>query len=444
MLISDELFKELGISSHEFQTKSISIDSRSVHEGDVFIAFGDGHKFVNEALEKGAVAAVIDDPEYTVLGKTILVKSTLEFLKDIGKIAKDSAHFKRVIGITGSVGKTTTRSWINSTLNYTHKSFSSIKNYNTIFGLPLSLSLIDGTYDYGVFEFGSNHRGEISELTNYIKPDVGIITNIYESHIGQFKDTNDLALEKISILEGVNAGGFVIYDGDSRYKSMIEREAHSRGIEAISVGFNESSEIYIKYIYKNEIVIKTPFGELSYMLGCLGRQYVYVSALVIATIYSLGLDVREYLKYIEDLRPLAGRGEVLNFDRFSIIDDSYNASPSSMIAALDRLSSFDANSKIAVLGEMRELGSMSALFHEQVSRKLSDLDLKKVFFVGSKELWGIMNAGREVICFEELDNISIEKILKIVQNKSVILLKGSRSIGLEKFIEYVRRTCFTI
>lgn len=429
----------------KFSSNRISIDSRDIKPGDIFLAINKGHDFIKSAIEKGAVAAIIDNSSYFIPEKTILVENTKEALKSIGKYIKTSVGPKKVIGITGSVGKTTTRTWLNNLLNKKFKTSSSIKNYNTIYGLPISLSLIEEGTEFGIFEMGSNNKGEISELSTYLSPDIAILTNIYECHIGKFGTQEALADEKISILDGLNQNGKLIFDGDSLFRDKIESKSYEKGIDTISVGFNDNCDFKI-ISYENEIKLKTPIRIIDYKLSVSGKHFAYISACVIAAIYALNLDILEFIPYLKELTQIKGRGERKEYTfkdkTFFIIDDSYNASPSAVLASLDVFDKIQNNKKIIILGQMKELGMYETHYHNIVAERLTQMNLYQVIFVGEKSLWPIMNKIKNISCFEKMDDFVIEKILKIVQNNSIVLLKGSRSIELNKFIDYIK--CSTI
>ncbi len=396
---------------------------------------------MESALEKGAVAAVIDDSDYIIPGKTILVKDTTEALKAIGKYVKDSVNLKKVIGITGSVGKTTTRCWLTELLNKKFKTFSSIKNYNTIYGLPISLSLIEKETEFGIFEMGSSNKGEISELSTYLRPDIAILTNIYESHIGKFGTQEALSEEKISVLDGLNSNGKLVFDGDSLFRKEIESTAKGRNIKLISIGFSDSCDFKI-ISYRSKIKLKTPIGIIEYELSVQGKHFAYISACVIATIYILDLDIFEFIPYLKNLSQINGRGShkeyIFRNKTFRIIDDSYNASPSAVLASLDVFEMLQNDKKIAILGQMKELENYEERYHKIIAEKLNNMKLYQAVFVGEKSLWPIMNKVKNILCFEKINDFMIEKILEIVQNNTIVLLKGSRSIELNKFIDYIK------
>ncbi|MDR2667255.1 MAG: UDP-N-acetylmuramoyl-tripeptide--D-alanyl-D-alanine ligase [Holosporales bacterium] len=447
MRITDDIVRaSLQIGSVvSFKADRISIDSRNISGGELFIAIKNGNNFVNDAINRGAVAAIVDNPNSQISGKTILVNDSLAALKSIGRYIKNCVSLKKTVGITGSVGKTTTRLWLSTILNHQFNSFAGIKNYNTIYGMPICFSMLEDNVDFGIFELGSSSPGEVSELAHYLNPDIGIITNIYESHIGKFGDHVTIAKEKMSIIGGIRDGGILIYDGDSKFSQNILDMTKRCGIRTISVGFGAHCDFSILK-YDKRVLLKTPKESLTYNLSLNGKHYAYISACIVAAIHAIGLHPRKFLQYFEKLQLLNGRGVVRNFSfrnkTFSVVDDSYNASPTSVIAALDILSSMPHKLKVVVIGEMKELGAYTTYYHELIATKLSSLNIEHIFFVGDVQLWEAMNKVKNIICFEKLDIFAMEKVLEIVQNGCIVLLKGSRSVELDKFIEYVQ--CSTV
>lgn len=444
MKITGELLNEvLGDRSlaSDFVANGISIDSRTLKPGNMFIAINRGHEFVGNALNSGASSAVIDDIRYAVTGRTILVENTTEFLKRIGRTVKNRVSPSKLIAITGSVGKTTTKTWLNSILSRRFNSFCGIGNYNTIYGVPISLSLLEPDIEFGIFEMGSNHPGEISELSRYLEPDIGVTTNIYESHIGNFGSKASLAKEKISIVDGIKPGGTLIYDGDSEFRTDIENAAIAKRLRGVSVGFSRNCDFSVS-CGRGNVTLNTPVGTVEYSLQFSGKHYAYMSAIVVAILYSVGLNVHEYIPFLKDLTLLDGRGSIKKFEYngkvFDVIDDSYNASPSAMFSSLDVFKSMPAKSKIAVIGQMGELGDYSEYYHGLVAEKFGSSDLDTVFFIGDENLWNTIRRHVTATCFDVLNDTSIGKILESVDDGSIILLKGSHSVGLNKILKYLK------
>lgn len=406
---------------------NISIDSRTIEKGDLFFAINRGVGFIETALSKGAIIAVSPSIDGQKQRQNIVyVQDVLEKLLEIGGRIKTDSPAK-IVGITGSAGKTTTKVWLSEVLSKSHKVTAGIKNYNTIYGLPICLSKLKSDDDFGVFELGSNDSGEIKRLSQYLRPDFGIITNIMESHIGRFGSKKVLAIEKISIIDGIKSDGSVVFCGDSEYSEQISSKANEKGLKLISYGFGKKNDFVVEDYIKH-------FGDLR-------GHFDFIKTCVIATIHAFGLNISDYLGYMGDLKPLDGRGGIRRFIRggkeFSIIDDSYNASPSTVIASLNFLKNMRGyNKKIAILGEMGELGEFSLQYHTQVAELLDKLDLDKVFFIGSSAMASPF-IKRGITAFKEIDSEVIARILEIIDVDDIILLKGSNSVHLNKVVKFL-------
>ena len=421
MKITHEILSEaLGLYElSPFVADRISIDSRNIKSEDIFVAINRGHEFVNEAINSGASLAIIDDKQYEVPGKTLTVENTTEALKNIGDCIKTKARLKNLIALTGSVGKTTTKFWLNSLLSHKYNSFCSSGNYNTRYGVSLSLCQLEYGSDFGIFEIGSNHIGEIAELSEYLKPDIGVITNIFESHIGNFGNKQSLAREKISIVNGMKPGGILIFDGDSEFAPNIQDEASRKNLETFAVGFLPNCDFKIiscqQVLAQNTSVeLKTPGGIVNYTLPFMEKHLAYISAMLLAIIWALKLPIADFLPFIK------------------------NASPTAVLAAIENLQSLPNALKIAIIGQMKELGQYETHYHRLVAEKLQSSDFEHVFFIGGENLWSIMTQNKKTKCFSKSDNFVIEEILKMIQNDSVVLLKGSHSLELDKFIKYLK------
>ncbi len=449
MRITHEILAEaLGLSEYlPFVADKISIDSRSVKLGDIFIAINRGHEFVNEAINSGASLVIIDNRKYEVPGKSLIVDNTTKALKNIGNCIRSKTELKNLIAVTGSVGKTSTKFWLNSLLSHKYNSFCSSGNYNTRYGVALSLCQLEYGTDFGIFEIGSNHAGEIAELSEYLKPDIGVITNIFESHIGNFGDKQSLAREKISIVKGIKSGGILIFDGDSEFVTNIQNEAECRHLQTFAVGFSKSCDFSIVSCQNTlpqatDVELKTPGGILKYTLPFREKHLVYVSAMLVAIIWAMKLPIFEFLPFIKDLSKIEGRGNVEKYvfrgKTIEVINDCYNASPTAVLGAIENLQSLPNASKVAIIGQMKELGQYETHYHQLVAEKLRTSNFEHVFFIGDKNLWKIMGSKKNTQCFPKLDNFVIEEILKMIQNNSVVLLKGSRSLELDKFIKYIK------
>ena len=456
MKFTTKILEEILGTKLKFQDSfnKLSVDSRNIENGDIFVGIKgqkvDGNSFAKQALASGARCCIIDNKNFLQNDKAILVNDSLEFLKKIGKFSRNKAQLQKLIAITGSTGKTTTKVWTNQILQKRFRSFASTENYNTIYGIPLSLSMMPEETEYGIFELGTNNVGEISELSNYLLPDIGIIANIYESHIGHFKDKQTLMKEKISIIDGIERGGILIYDGDSEFRKEIQQKASVKSLRLFSVGFSQNCDFSIKKFNNSIVELKTPDDSSEYKIAPAGKHFAYVSALVVAVLYAINAKVSDFLPYFGELSPLPGRGKIFDciYDRkqLKIIDNSYNASPSATLASIEVLSSMKAKHKTAVIGQMGELGNFEEYYHKLVAEKLRTSEIDSIFFIGNERLWPIFQnlLGNKITCFPKINKFVIEKILEMTQNMSVVLVKGSRNVELNQIVEYLNTGCFTI
>jgi UDP-N-acetylmuramoyl-tripeptide--D-alanyl-D-alanine ligase len=440
MKITGEMLKQIADIEHvpDLCASGVSIDSRSTNPGDLFFAIRgknfNGNDFAGEAIAKGAVAAVVDDAN--LIGeKFIVVDDAIDALKNLGAYIKDLVRPKLTFGITGSVGKTTTKLWLHDILGRSRKSYVSPGNYNTIYGIPISLTSLEPGTDYCIMEIGSSRRGEILELSEYLTPDIAIITNIYESHIGNFKDFSELAKEKMSIIDGIGYGGSLVYDGSSPYREDIEKLARDKKILDLSVGFERSCDFYILESNKNVVKLKVPHETFEYCIGEGGRHYAYMSACVIALIYAAGFPIRDILPYFKKLKASRGRGERItcccNGKTFELIDGSYNASPTSVLASLEQLANSPSQRKIAILGQMLELGPHEDHYHDMIANAAKTCELESLIFIGEEKLWRFFKDCEKSRFYPEMTDIVANEILDSIPDKATVLVKGSRSIRLD-------------
>jgi UDP-N-acetylmuramoyl-tripeptide--D-alanyl-D-alanine ligase len=452
MMITGAMLKmALGLDEvPDFRASGVSIDSRSLKPGDIFFAIRgknlDGNRFAWEAMARGAVAAVVDNHQVSGNG-IILVKDATESLKALGKFLKNAANLKGTFGITGSVGKTTTKSWLNQILNHGYRSHTSPGNYNTIYGVSISLAELELGTDYCVMEIGSSNPGEVFEISRYLRPDIGIITNIYESHIGNFKNFSELAKEKMSIIEGIKKGGILIYDGFSRYKNEITKFAVSKGVFCISVGFEHGCDFRILDASHGLVILETPCGKFEYKIGGRGgRHHSYLSACVVASLHAIGLRIEDFLPYFEGVKLEKGRGarSTLYFSRdktFNLIDESYNSSPTAMFASLDVFMAEEAPYKIAFLGQMLELGERDGYYHGLLAERLQTFQIDRLFFIGEKKLWKRFEEVRNIKYYTKVTDVIIDEVLREIPDKALILVKGSRGIGLDALVHLISQAC---
>ena len=442
-----DIIKALNLKggvSLSFQATGISIDSRTLKPGEIFIAIQggtfDGHHFIKDAIDKGAAGVIISQPPPVLLTDYtyFVVPDTLQALTQLGQYARQRSA-AQVIAITGSAGKTTTKEWLAHILRNFGSTVFSKDSYNNQFGVPLSLSNLEPHSTFGVFEVGMNHGGEIEPLTKLIQPHVAIITTITEAHLGYFQSLDSIAEEKAKIFTGLQPDGTVILNYNSPYFDLLSQRAKEYGAKTlISVGTTKGADIqlldsrYDATVHKTWIQIKIYDQVLSYSLAALGEHYILNSLMVLAATYTLGLDLEKALQAIEHLQPLAGRGHrhtiCLGPDKtITLIDDAYNAHPASMKLGLESFSQIHLpGRRIAVLGEMRELGDKSAAYHQELIPLLEQANVDLIFATGAylKPVFDAFPTRKQGAFAEDAEALW-QPLIDSLEDGDVVFIKGS-------------------
>lgn len=438
-----------GTASGSWVATGISIDTRTLQKGDLFIAIRgdamDGHQFAVDALAKGAVAVVIDKLIDSIPSeKYLLVKDTFKAMQDLG-IAARARTGAKIIGITGSVGKTGTKEMLGrafSALGQTHYSEKSLNNH---WGVPLSLSRMDAGSDYGVFEMGMNHANEISPLSKMVKPHIAIITTIEAVHIEHFPDgLEGIAKAKSEIFAGMDKHGIAILNRDNSQFDLIVSEANRQGITKIfTFGRHEKADgrLIDCLVASNGTLIKANIlGEVvNFTMKDAGPHNAMNVMSVLLAIKLMGGDLAKAISALRDIEPPAGRGkrEQINIgdvqNPITLIDESYNASPVAMQAAFKVMALIDpgrGGRRIAILGDMYELGNDSAKMHRELSMPLRAAGIDLVYTCGPlmKNLYDALpeqNRGAHQDEAHEMAKI----VPEVLVPGDVVLVKGSRGGG---------------
>lgn len=388
-----------GQAIGEWQAAGVSIDSRTLAPGDLFVALTgpnfDGHNFVADALSKGAAAAlVVKRPAGVAESAPLLIVSdTQRALEDLGRAAR-ARTAARIIAVTGSVGKTGTKEALKCALARQSQTFASSGSLNNQWGVPLSLARMPRDANYGIFELGMNHPGEIEALTRMVRPHVAIITTIEPAHLGFFASVEAIADAKAEIFSGVEPRGAVILNRDNAYYERLAATAKACGITRIlSFGEHEGASVRLINCYLHataSAVTADVMGEaIDYSISLPGRHWVMNSLAVLAAVKAAGGDVGAAAGALATLSALEGRGKRYRLDLpngpIELIDESYNASPASMRAAFSVLAAITPKTggrRIAVLGDMLELGDDSNQLHAALAAPLVDADISLVFTLG--------------------------------------------------------------
>ena len=430
---------------------AISIDSRRIMQGDLFIAIKgdnfDGHNFINEAFEKGAGGVILAEipPDLELKNdKTVLkVDSTVEALGKIANVWRKQFSKLKVVCITGSNGKTTTKEITASILSVKNKVLKNSGNLNNHVGLPLTLLKLNDSYDICVAEIGMNDFGEIRYLTDMAEPDVGVITNIGRAHLEKLQTLEGVAKAKGELVEKFNDNNCFIVNMDDPYISKIASETNCRKI-GYSM-YNKDFDIYAEDIKNNglesisfNLVINKE--SINTRIKGIGTHNVMNTLAAAAVAYSLGYSAEEIREGIERYNPIYMRLEIIETPQgFKIINDSYNANPDSMSSALLELSKLKNDNKlIAVLGDMLELGQSSADEHRRIGEYIKDLNIDLVITYGNYST----NINKEVE--GDIANIHVDThqeaakyLIENAHEKDIVLLKGSRGMQMENTLKFL-------
>ena len=445
----DELSKALGQKIHQetHDIIGVSIDTRTIEKGDIFLAIKgnnfDGNAFANEAIGKGASLCIIDDI-YKVSeknrDKVVLVNDVTNALNSMAKYRRNSLKGK-VIGITGSVGKTSTKEMLSLALSACGKTYASLKNFNNHYGLPLSLVRTPIDTEFCILELGMSATGEIRDLSKIAQPNIAIITNVEAVHLQSFDSIAEIAYAKAEIFKNIKASSFGILNIDNIYYDILYQQACRSGVQTIAFGNSAKSDCYIKeikYLANGEQLIDINcLGKDIQQKFCkdVGKHLIFNSLAVFACLNLLKVNMTAAQKALEKFTPFTGRGKItILSNNIILIDESYNASPVAVAVSIENLvSRKKENSRaIAVLGDMKELGKEEIKFHQNINLKGID----KVFCVGQlmKQLYDKTYhdiRGAFASNAEEMAKI----ILNHIQENDIILVKGSHSMNMKLIVE---------
>ncbi len=427
----------------------ISTDTRTMVKGDLFIALKgknfDGHDFIIEAFRKGA-SAVIAERNYIKKnpqdGPVIGVRDTLRALGDIARYWRSKFNID-VIGITGSNGKTTTKELVSSVLSRRYNILSTEGNLNNLIGLPLMLFKLTDEHEMAVLEFGTSRCGEIARLREIAMPNIGIITNIAPAHLEYFKSLKGVLKEKIQLVRDLYDGLF-IYNGDDEF---LVREAQKIKCSKLAFGFGNRSDIRCtEVILQKENLtkfrVKTTQFVHDFSINLTGRHNIMNALAAISCGIYFNLEPEEIDKGLRMVLPLKGRWEIRKgMGGSTIIDDSYNANPASVLAGLNEIRRIYRRKRVSVvLGDMLELGKDAEKFHREIGEKFSSMKLHRLITVGNlaKEIAvGAQRAGfpEERIFIAGGKDSAIEWLKKGLNQSDIIYIKGSRGMQMEKIVK---------
>ncbi|HEY5795540.1 MAG TPA: UDP-N-acetylmuramoylalanyl-D-glutamyl-2,6-diaminopimelate--D-alanyl-D-alanine ligase [Bosea sp. (in: a-proteobacteria)] len=422
----------------------ISIDTRSLEPGDAFFAITgearNGHEFVAAALEKGAALAVVDEAhahEFAGKGTLAVVPDVLKAMERAGSARR--AELKAgVVAVTGSVGKTGTKDALRLVLSRQGKTHAPVASYNNHWGVPLTLCRTPADVAYGVYEIGMNHPGEILPLAKLVRPQVSIITTIQPVHLAAFESLEGIAEEKAGVFWELEPGGTAIVNADIPQAELLERIAKA-GPAGQVIRFGESPDADVRLLscaLKSDVstVDALVMGQpVTYRLGSPGKHIVLNSLAVLAAVKALGADLALAALALGDLRPPAGRGAQQKLEAasgaFTLIDESYNGNPASVRAAIENLGRIPVagrGRRIAVLGDMLELGPTGPALHKGLGEAILTNRVDAVFACGPlmRELYDSLPSTLRGAYAAQASGLE-PLVLDAIRGGDVVMVKGS-------------------
>ncbi|MDZ3832644.1 MAG: UDP-N-acetylmuramoyl-tripeptide--D-alanyl-D-alanine ligase [Sphingopyxis sp.] len=435
-----------GTASADFTVQGVAFDSREVTKGDLFIAMKgeatDGHKFIDRAIAAGAAGIVcetaIDYPH-------IHVADSVAALDALGVASRARSH-GRIIGVTGSAGKTGTKEALFAALDRYRpgRAHRSVKSYNNHVGVPLSLARMTSTADYGIFEMGMNHAGELAALTRMVRPHVAIVTTIAPAHMEFFGSEEAIADAKGEIFEGLEPGGTAILPFDSPHYARLRDKAERHAAHLVSFGLGEGADVRaVDWLPDGQggslVTAQVQDALLCFTLAQGGAHWVSNALAVLAAVKAVGGDLPAAGLAFAEMGGLAGRGArhrvPVAGGEILLIDESYNANPASMAATIGQLGNESANRKIAILGSMRELGSDSDAYHAALAAPLVAAGVQFALLVGP-EMTPLAKALEGQIDFAHVaaHPDAQARLGTVIRPGDAVLVKGSNSVGLSYLV----------
>jgi UDP-N-acetylmuramoyl-tripeptide--D-alanyl-D-alanine ligase len=442
-----EIIKSKTVSAADTEITSVMIDSRKVAQGSVFFAIKgknhDGHDYISQALAAGAACAVaereISAPDRD---KILLVDDTITALGLLAKFVRNNSGFK-VISITGSAGKTTTKNMLWAVLGGRFKCFASPKSYNNNIGVPLTIFDAPDDCQIIISELGSNHPGEIENLTRIISPDIAVITTVCPAHLEGFGSLDTIIKEKTSIAIGLRQGGEFFINGD---KPQLVDYCKKNNFKFTTFGTTENCDVTVDDIKLFGDGSKFTVEGIQVNLPLIGKANVENAAAVWAVAKHLGFSAAEFADAISKMKPVAMRMETLNFGSITVISDCYNANPGSMENALQTLSLMAAQKgrrPVFIFGKMGELGVESPNLHSVLGRQIAQYGIAVVLTIRGEAAIAAQTAKKyagshnSIAVFENLGQL-IDNLHKFVKPDDIILVKASRSEHFEAVVDKLR------
>jgi len=453
-----------GNSTSKWQADGVSIDTRTIRTGDLFVALKadrDGHDFVKMALQKGAAAALVTHRPDNVPDDAplLIVPDVLKALEALGQAARARTDAK-VLAITGSVGKTSAKEMARTVLSRQGRTHAAEASYNNHWGVPLTLARMPKDTQYAVIEIGMSNPGEIAPLSRLARPDVALITTVAAAHLEAFDDITGIAREKASIIDGLASNGIAVLNADIETSAVLDNYAARRDVTRVS--FGQMSQIWrLDHVALSEgqtlVQAGTPNGPLMFKLSTAGRHFAMNGLGILAACAALGADPVQAAMDLGHWAPPAGRGthEIVVIDPattgedLTLLDDAFNANPTSLTAALEVLASYAPRDnvgrvvkgrRVAILGDMLELGADEIQMHADIVKDPSVPALHLIHCAGPRmrHLYDVLPDGQRGVWAQTAADLAAQAS-SLVDTGDVVLVKGSKGSKIALVVDAIRK-----
>ena len=453
-----------GRAVGDWTANGVSIDTRTIERGDLFVALKvarDGHEFVAQALAKGAAAAIVTHVPDDVAkdAPLLIVDDVLTALEKLGQAARRRTD-ARVVAVTGSVGKTSTKEMLRAILSGQGKTHASVASYNNQWGVPLTLARMPVDTEYAVIEIGMNHPGEIAPLAKMARPHVALITTVAAVHLEAFEDVKGIAIEKAAVLEGLEPNGVAVLPADVATAQILVDKAQDIGAEIITFGETATDwTLGTVTLSGNTTVAQANIqgAPIVYKINSAGRHFAMNALGALAAVQAMGADLAIAASDLGRWTPYTGRGareviylDPVEFDQtLDLIDDAYNANPTSLGAALevlaaakthDGLGRIGKGRRIAFVGDMKEMGPQETEIHTEMAKHKSISEIDVVHCVGPlmRHMYEALPLEKRGIWSDTSAEMA-QKIRNLVDAGDSVLAKGSLSMDLAKVVDAIRK-----
>ncbi len=448
-----------GRSTAPFAVTGIQIDSRAVKRGDLFFAIRgdnqDGHAYVEDAIEAGATAAIVESDWVESYGDDLppapllSVENTFDALYDLARAARSRSKAK-MAAVTGSMGKTGTKDGLAIALAVDGPVHATAGNQNNLYGLPLTLARLPEHVAYGVFEIGMDHAGEIEPLSELLEPDVAVITTVAPVHLEFFETEDGIADAKAEIFAGLPHHGTAVLPRDNKYFDRLTDHAERRGVENI-LTFGSHAEANFKLITAaanangTDVASAIMGTRFDYVHAIPGVQWATNSLAILAAVHALGGDIKRASATFMNLQASAGRGKQTTIGladgTATLIDESYNANPEAVraaLAVLDMTAGANGGRRIAVLGDMRELGPTAPEMHAALADAVVDHKIDQLYCCGPHMAHLVEAVNSQTDCIYELESVDlVDPITKTLSAHDTVMIKGSLGTNMKPIVEAV-------